>query len=812
MKRPTLSLLAAALALAPLAGCASFQARGAFTRGQKARDRGELSTAIAAFEEAHRRDPNNATYDEALRSARSEVVREKVEAAEAAEARGDFAAAVKAWDAALGLTPEAESLAARKTLAELKLRQADPVEVYRATERVAKLAPQDAVVQQSLREARGAAVSYHLRLARMYTEARSWGQAHDAYEAARAVDPKHAAFSGAGYLDVRVRHLETTGDAKLAAGDALGGYAAYEEAVKLRPSSALKRKMEGARRGAGPLIEQLRQAETLAKLKKWEESAEIYSAVANRPDAPADARSEATRVRAESAKLRCERAKGYADKGIPEKARAELRLCLEHTDGAVDAVKAMAVVVDALDDEKPGVAKAKLAEAQGLGAALPVVQVAPVVISKEAARLFARAQAKAAADPAEALVVLARLEPFAAELPGFEAQKKKLLQEAFGTLLGSAESEAEAGRFSVAADRLATALNLAKPPADVAQPLTVGTEALQGGDWVRARAAFLEAASNSKSRLAKAGLQVAERAHLAALRQEAREARAVDDAVRASSAYRDILELAPNDPEAQAALDLMRDQLVTAALRSAQAQADGGHPGAAFVYYHRVLTLDPAHAQAKAAMTGLESSLGLGGAPRGYVAPMIRDAGLQDRCRGVEQAARERLTLYLDRTPDLGVSFLDAAASARVESQAEAAPLVQLTGAVVACAPTKTGGDLAMQVQLRSGAQVIFDERFAAKFDPSTVPKDELADGLAPRRVVMDLLGAVAKDVSQKVKAVSGQLGGWRVAEAKARIAANDAEGAARVYAGLVKARDTLGSEERATLEILVRYLNNRYR
>ncbi|MCB9648577.1 MAG: hypothetical protein H6730_18540 [Deltaproteobacteria bacterium] len=812
MKLGTLTALAASLALANLAGCASFQARGAFSRGQKARDRGELSMAIAAFEEAHRRDPANATYDEALRSAKTEVVRARVEEAEAAEARGDYGAAVKAWDAAMGLTPEDERLGARKALAELKLRQADPVDVYRATERVAKLAPQDPVVQQSLREARSGAVGYHLRLARMYSEARSWGQAHDAYEAARSVDPGHAAFSGAQYLDVRVRFLETTGDAKLAAGDTLGAYAAYEEAVKLRPSSALKRKMDSARRGAGPILEQLQQAETLARFKKWEEAAEIYSAVANRPDAPADAKAAAVKARAESARLRADRVKAYSDRNMPDKARAELRLCLEHTDGAVDAIKAMGAVVDALDDEKPGVAKAKLLEAQQLGAALPVVQVAPVVLSKEASRLFARAQAKAVADPAEALVVLARLEPFSAELPGFEAQKKKLLKEAFGTLLASAESEANAGRFQVAADRLATALSLAAPPADVAQPLQVGTESLQSGDWVKARAAFLEASTKSKSRLAKAGLQVAKRAHLQALRQEAREARSVDDAVRASAAYRDILELSPNDPEAQAAMDLMRDALVSTALRSAQSHADGGRPGAAFVYYQRVLTLDPANAEAKAAIGSLERTLGLSAAPRGYVAPIARDPGLQERCRGVEQAARERVSLYLDRTPELGVTFLDAAASARVESQAEPTPMVQVTGAVVACAPTKTGGDLALQVQLRSGDRVLFDQRFAATFDPSTVPKDELQDGLAPRRVVMDLLGAVAKEVSQKVKASSGELGGWRVAEAKAKMAANDAEGAARVYAGLVQAKDALGTEERATLEMLTRYLNNRFR
>lgn len=811
-RAPGRTALLAASALLGLAGCASLQAKSTFSRGVKARDRGDLPAAIAAFEEANRKDPKP-EYAKMLRATKAEVARGEVDKAELAERGGDFATAARHWGAALELAPDNPGLRARKGLAEVEARRPDPVERRAAIAELAKLAPEDRVVRSKLQQATSAAVQYHLRMARMYRDVRSWRQAFRAYEDARALDPDHPIFEGALYRDVKVRELETVGDQALAAGDTLAAYEAYQAAVEIQPSRRMKAKMRRARRGAGPIIEQLRQAETSARLGKWEDAAEIYSVAANRKEASPEIRAAAKEARAQSARIRAERAAAYASRGLVDKAVAELRLALDHTDGAIDAIRSLVLAVDALDDERPAAARPAVSEAERLAPSLPVVAAAQQVTARVAARLFARAQARAKSAPAEALLLVSRLEPFAGELPGYAAARKELVKTAFLELLSSAESHAAQGRFSAAVERLVSASSIAKPPPDLARALDEGVKALEAQDWLRGRAAFAAAVEKSqRSRLAKAGLAVAEQAHLVALRREAAEARAVEDPVRASAAYRDILELDPDDEAAKAALQDLRIVLVGDALSAASAHAQAGRLGAAFVYYHRILTLDPEHPEAQKGLASIRAKLSGSDGPSAWVAPLGRAPTLGERCRGVERAARDRLALYLNKTPDLGVAFLEGDALEAVDDKKSPAPPVELSATVTSCTPSTSGGTLAVKVALSSGPTRIFEQDVSATFDPNSVPKDELEDGLAPRRVVTELLGQVAKEVSLAVKTHADRLAGWRVHLAQDRMTAGDAEGAALAYASLVDSRERLSTEERTALDALERYLNNRFR
>jgi hypothetical protein len=794
------------------AGCASLSARSTFSRGVKARDKGELRPAIAAFAEAYRQDPKS-EYAEALKKAQAEVARTEVAKAQAAEASKDFSTAAKHWAAAVELAPDNGGLQARKGLAELEGSNPDPVQRQTATARLFKLAPKDKVVQDRLRTATHAAAKYHLSMARMHVDVRSWQPAFRAYEAARQLQPKNMVFDGALYRDVQVREYERQGDEKLGAGDMLGAYEAYDIAVKLRPSRRLTRKMKRAHKGAGPVIQQIKEAEGFARSEQWEDAAEVYSMVVGRPETPAEVRTAATAARAKSAKIRAERARAYAERNLLDKSVAELRLSLEHSDGAPEALRAIGEVVEALDEEHPEIAQDKLQPAQTSGANLAVVQAVPTVIAHFASRLFARAQARAESDPGEALVLMSRLGVFEASLPGYAKQKKKLVKTAFGQLLQGAERFADQGRFGAAIERLASALAIAKPPAALAKPLETAITGLKGADWVRARAAFSAAIKqNKRSRLAKSGLVVAERAHLAALRQEARDARNADDSVRASTAYRSILELAKDDFEAQSALLELQGELVSGALTSAKTAAAAKQLGAAFVYFNRIIVLDPEHGEATAALATIKAQLGNNSGPSAFVAPIVRGPKLATRCRGVERALRDRMALYLNRTRGLAVTFLEGAEAQKVDSKEIPVPPVQITSTVTACAATKTGGSMSVQVKLLSGPTAIFDQAFSAEFDPKSVPKDEIEAGLAPRQVVMDLLGKVAKNVSKKVKADAKRLAGWRVHLAQDRMKAGDAEGAALAYAGLILAKDTLSTEEQGALDALTRYLNNRFR
>ncbi len=793
-------------------GCASLSARSTFSRGVKARDKGELRPAIAAFAEAYRQDPKS-EYANALKKAKAEVARSEVAKAQDAEGAGNYGTAAKHWAAAVELAPDNGGLQARQGLAELEDRKPDPVQRQSAIAKLAKLAPKDKVVQDKLHSATRSAAKYHLSMARMHVDVRNWKPAFESYEAARRLEPKNLVFDGALYRDVQVREYERVGDQKLGAGDTLGAYEAYEIAVRLRPSRRLTRKMKRARKGAGPVIQQIREAEGFALAEQWEDAAEVYSMVVGRPETPAEVRIAATAARAKSAKVRADRAQAYAERNLLGKSVAELRLSLEHSDGAVEALKAVAEIVDALDDEHPETAQAKLPSAQTLGAKLPVVQAVPVVISRFAMRLFTRAQARAESDPGEALVLLSRLGVFEASLPGYAQQKKKLVKTAFGQLLEGAERFAEQGRFEAAIERLVSALAIAKPPAALAKPLETAIAGLKIGDWVRARAAFGAAVKqNKRSRLAKSGLVVAERAHLSGLRQEAREARSADDLVRASSAYRSILELVKDDFAAESALLELQGELVGGALESAKSAFAAQRMGAAFVYFHRIVVLDPEHAEAKAGLATIKSKLGSNRGPSAYVAPIARGPELAARCRGVERALRDRMALYLNRTRGLAVTFLEGADAQKVDAKQTPVPPVQVMATVSSCAADKKGGSMKVQVKLLSGPTVIFDKAFEAKFDPRSVPKDELQSGLVPRQVIMGLLGKVAKGVSKKVKADAKRLAGWRVHLAQDRMQAGDAEGAALAYAGLILAKDALSTEEQGALDALSRYLNNRFR
>ena len=68
-------LLVMAVAVSSL-GCASFKARGAFSRGKKAQDRGDLNEAIREYRDAVDNDPSKSQYKEALDTATGEGLRE----------------------------------------------------------------------------------------------------------------------------------------------------------------------------------------------------------------------------------------------------------------------------------------------------------------------------------------------------------------------------------------------------------------------------------------------------------------------------------------------------------------------------------------------------------------------------------------------------------------------------------------------------------------------------------------------------------------------------------------------------------------
>lgn len=814
MPMPRMSLLLLlVLSIAPsLTGCASMNAQMAFSRGERAEKKGDLRGAIRAYQDAVRADPKKTAYRAALESAQREAASVHVDAARRAEAAGRFDQAVQHWDRALEILPESAEIQARRGLAEIRTQQADPVVFYRAAARLVAAIPNDPEAQATLRDAKRAALGYHLRLAKMYAEAGSWSQAYHEYEVGKEIEPNHRVFRTGLYLRAQARYLEAQGDKALADGDALGAYQAYEQASRLSRSRGIVRKMRRAKKGAGSMLEQLQQAERYEQRNQWEDAAELYTLIAAKKSAPVDLQERARQAREKSATLRSKRAEDYAARGFASKARVELTLALEHTDAPTVVMDLLRAAIEDLNRGLAGDAKTKIESARTRAMHLPIVAALESVTETVARVEYDRARSQARQAPAEALVRLRRLAPFADRLPGYQRARKGLVKRAFGALLARADESAQAGKFEEATEQLATALDIAKAPKALGRHLKGATAFLEKREYAAARQRFTKAVeTDGRSRLAKLGLSIATRARLAELHQEAAEARVVEDSVRAAAAYRAILELDPNDASASAGIDELKAELVENALAAARDHDAAGRAGAAFIYYRRVLDVDPTNAEAQSAVAKLESALSLGDEPDGYVVPTIRGNRLGDECKRVEERVRDRMVLYLNRTPKLGAQFLDKDGTDDVDAKSRSIPPVKVRSAVESCVPLQQNGQIVMTIQLMLGARVLLQDRVVAKFDPRTIPKDELEDGLGPDQVINAMVGDAAKQVSAMLKKQAASLRDWRMVEARARMRANDAEGVAQLYASLVTAR-SLSDGERRTVEELERFLMNRFR
>ncbi|MCK6547177.1 hypothetical protein L6R52_15105 [Myxococcota bacterium] len=804
--------LAIVLASSLAAGCATVSARSAFTKGEKARAAGQLDEALGHYEKAAAGDPKKPEYKQALEATRAEALRRHVDAARDAEARGDHASAAKEWEAALRYDPSSAELPARRDLARLRMKQADPVEFYEAAKKLAEALPGDAAVQKNLVDAKAAAAGYHLRLADTYADAKSWDRAHAAFDAAKKIDPENKVFTTAAYKTAEARYLEGLGDEKIKAGDQVSAYQLYEKAASLRPSPGLDAKLRAAKRSAGSIIEQYEQARAAEMNKLWEEAAELYTLVGARPGAPADVPERAARSRKESAKIRSDRAKAFAEKGLSDKASAELVLALEHTDAAKDVVELLRAGLDALSAGQPGDAIAKIMQARSAAPDLAIVAVAPGVLMLGAKAELARVKVLADVNPVDALLALRKLEPLSKELAGYAELRDKLVKKAFGAIVESAEKASGEGRFDAAAELLSTALDISKPPKDLADVLRAGAAALAKKEWDAAREAFGKAlAASAKSNLARVGKKVATDARLFELRAEAREARDAEDTMRAAIAYRAILALDPEDVDAKVGTEQLKAVLVEDAVRSAQANDAAGKKGAAYVYYRRVLDLDPANLEAKVAVEKIGAELaGPATEPEAFVAPVTRGAALGDACAGAEKDLRDRLVLYLNKTRKLGAEYVAREQVTAIDEQKRAAPPVTLKTSLERCSLAGKDGAMSLTVELVLEPEVLVKETAPVKLDLSGLPKDEVED-LSPKKVEKLLLGEAAKVVTGVIRPHAAKLGDWRAVQAKAALASGDAEACARAFASLSAVKAPSDAERKVARD-LEQFLLNRYR
>lgn len=793
-------------------GCATLNAKKHASAAKKAEDAGDLSRAITEYEAAIAAAPGNAEYLGKLEAARASGARQHADAARTAEGQGDWATAAQQWKGALTYQRTSEHQA-RFELASLRTQRVDPLDLYLATAKVAESVPGDEATQRALEESRAAALKYYFRLAETYFDGGSFDSAYDAYESARKVKPDDEAWKGLKYRITRARHYESVGDAKLKSGDALAAYQAYETATQSADLPGLSLKMDRAKRGAGSLIEQLEQARAAERLQKWEDAAELFTILRDRPDAPKDVAEAAVRTRKESAKLRSDRALVFAKQNQADKATAALMLAVEHTDVPVATLSTLRDGLTALSTGRPAEALDKFKAAQAQSAELTLLPAATAVTEAKARVELEEAKVQATTDPAEAMVRVARLEPFKAQLAGYDQVRSALVKRAFAVLIERAEAGAREGRGPEAAERFRTALQIAKVPGALAAPLDAGAKALVAGDYAGAEASFREAeAADAKSRLAKTGLSIASALAIASLRKEAIEARAVEDTLREASALRGILERVPGDAEAASGLEALRPAIIERSLAAAETHRSADRPGSAYVFVRRVLELEPKHARALDLLTRLSGSFDQRTTPLGWVPPVVRGNRLGDACPGGESDLRDRVILYLTKTPKLGADYLQREQSREIDGGKRAAPSLELVAALEHCAVNSAGSAVGVTMQVRLASKPIAQESVSATFDPSKLPKEEAQEKLDEAKMRDSVMKEAARLVALAAQKHAAALDGWRVAEARTRLARSDDEGVARSYATLVMAGDKLNPAEREVLRDLERYVLLKFR
>ncbi len=802
-------LLACALVFG---GCATLNAKKHASAARKAEDAGDLSRAIAEYEAAIAAAPGNAEYLGKLEAAKAKGASQHADAARAAEAQEDWATAAEQWRGAALYQKTAEHQA-RYELAQLRTRRVDPLDLYLATAKVAESVPGDVSTQQALEASRAAALKYYFRLAETYFDGGSFDSAYDAYESARKVKPEDEAWKSLKYRITRARHYESVGDAKLKAGDALAAYQAYETASQSADLPGLSGKMDRAKRGAGSLIEQLEQARAAERLQKWEDAAELFTILRDRPEAPKDVAEAAVRTRKESAKLRSDRALAFAKQGQADKASAALMLAVEHTDVPVATLSVLRDALTALNSGHPAEALEKVRAAEKLSPELTLGTAAAAVVEAKARAELDEAKLQATTDPAEAMVRVARLEPLEAKLPGYAQVRSALVKRAFTVLVERAEAGAAQGRGPEAAEQFKTALSIAKVPGALAAPLDAGAKALVAGDYAGAEASFREAEkADGKSRLAKTGLSIASALALAAMRREAIEARAVEDTLREASALRGILERVPGDAEASSALEALRPAIIERSLAAADAHKAADRPGSAYVFVRRVLELEPKNPRALDLLTRLSGSFDQRTTPLGWVPPVLRGNRLAEACPAGETDLRDRVILYLTKTPKLGADYLQREQTREIDGGKRGAPSLELVAALEHCAVNTAGAAVGVTMQIRLAGKPIAQEPVSATFDPSKLPKEEAKEKLDEAKMRDAVMKEAARLVAMAAQKHAAALDGWRVAEARTRLTKADDEGVACSYATLMMAGDKLVPAEREVLRDLERYVLQKFR
>lgn len=361
------------------------------------------------------------------------------------------------------------------------------------------------------------------------------------------------------------------------------------------------------------------------------------------------------------------------------------------------------------------------------------------------------------------------------------------VRRALGLLLDRAKGAAKKGDDAETARMLGAAVLLEALPAATAQAVDDAGAQLAAAKFGEAVDAFEKINAEDgakKSEVAALGRSLAHDRRLAVLRAELAQAEKSKDALAASALVTKLLDLAPEDRDAQRARDRIGKAVVGQRLAAAEAQRKLGKLGAAHLYLMRALALDEANAAARKALAAVEDELGKGLA---FVI-MVEPVPANPKCSGLEGVLRETLIDVGAAHEGLGgyvvpKDWLDA-----VEKGAADAPKVHgsFLTELASCAVNPAGGKATMPWKLvvpRRAGKTVIEGKVEATIPKGSIPVDEQdADAKNARKALAKELssGLVGQVEAERRRVESwlldlaehwtGQKDGERAADALARL------------------------------------------
>lgn len=730
------SLIALALLLFSLAGCATLSARRHYAAGVDAESRGDLTTALTSYQQAYEQAPETAEYAAAFERIKKAAAEQHVAFAERALKDGDLAKAEEHYRAALGFVPGDRGYAVALGLIQIETAGPDPEKRYQRAAQLLEEFPNHKQVRAAAERAAADAIEVFVAQAYKLADQGKLEAAFSAFEIVRGIDPKHDALSSGRYRRALSFNLESKGDDAAARGDHNEAKAQYEAALdaERRPELIAKARREDRKVRA-------LEARALAKQREAELWAKRAHAMAKKGDVDGAGRLLVRAVR---------------DLKMEEPSRA-----------------AFIEAVEALQKKRPDEARASL-KIVATAEHAKVVDTINLLTNVVAKRVYEEGKRIGVDDPALGYETIDRLAPFQKRLNGFSRTKNKLRGRAFTHSLRAAVKSAETGDRVHALERLEFARSLSTPSTSIASDIDRALKLLEENELSGSKAAFAEL--KKKSRLARTGVRVTDALVLAELLAGAKAAESDGKVAKALSLLDRVLELRPGHPVAVERKASLVASGVATNVEHMERETSEQRLGTAYLFARRVLRLDAKHRGALDVVSRFEQTVPAETQPELWVSTIDQVV----EC-GAADLIRDRSSLYLEKTRNLGAVVLDKSAREAVGRGERPAPLSDLRIRIESC-DLVTQRAMTLTYWVFVGETSLHTGQIDTRFDINSLPKDEVEE-LDVRDVLEGLLSGAAKQLADALRDVGRT--SWLKQEALSAAERRDWAVAASRLAGL---------------------------